>query len=208
MWILVKLGCKWTAACPRLALIGLAEASVWGERKSKRKRGGRVRLCYLLRSFLNIISQVGLGSGSSIPAANGKIKGLWCVWSQRVEAAKWTPCSGFHAMSTFLSPPHQSGAAQEHELLSVTWGLIGPLIPYQMCAHFSGSEPAECPCSVTVSKHSVDAWHTPEPFKSQPSFSDGGRHAEGHVMVASVDRLSPWQDVEQEERTKWHTKGI
>lgn len=104
MWILGKLSCKWTAASLRLALIRLSEAPVWGEGR----RGSR----YLHCSFLNIISQVGLGSGSSIPAANGKIKGLCRVWSQRVEAANWTPRSGFHAMSVILSAPHQSRAAE------------------------------------------------------------------------------------------------
>lgn len=112
-------------------------------------------------SFLNIISQIGLYSGSSFPAANGKIKVPCPLWSQREEAAKWTLRSGFNVMSVFLSSHHQSREVEEHELLCTTWGLIGPLIPYQVRAHFSSSELTEWPSNVIVSKRSVEALDVP-----------------------------------------------
>lgn len=100
MWNLGKLSCKWTD----YPFISLTETPLWGEGGGNVGLGWRYHHC----SFLNIISQVGLSSISSILAANRKIKGLCRVWSQRVEGSKWTLCSGFHVCLSISVSSNQS----------------------------------------------------------------------------------------------------
>ncbi len=138
-----------------------------------------------------------------------------CVAS---EARGWRLLSEHHAPNFMpclsFSSPHQSRAAEEQELLSVTWGLIGPLIPYQICAHFSSSELTEWPCNVIESKHSVKVWHIADLWKSHPSLSNGfyvcgqwgmywSHHCRKDVTVTRYERKSiKWPINEKNNRCK------
>lgn len=104
----------------------------------------------------------------------------WRLLSER-HAADFMPCLSFSLR--FIK-------AQQRRNMScypLPEGLIGPLFPYQICAHFSGSVPTEWPRNVIVSKYSVEVWHVASLLKNHPSISDGfwaaGRYVWGQCSM-------------------------
>lgn len=64
---------------------------------------------------------------------------------------------------------------EESELLPVTWGLIGPLIPYQICLHFIASELTESSHSIIVLNRTAEIRDIVDLLKVISSFIVGFR---------------------------------